>query len=356
MKEVLKIFKLRNEAELLDSKFFIVKVFCAVLVAYIIGKANPLVSMDMISVLFGLILTLEPVSLAGFRNGIDQVYASILGAVSTSLIILVGGNNMFTVALAIAFTMYVCLKINWREISPVAIFTSIYMTQYVQLTANGNPSLLLTFRLRIVALGTGVFVAILFNFIFSLISYRKMMYKRLTFIMDKVIVNLDKTTNILEYKKYDDIQSFTTKLPTTFIDIDWISSLLEDMKKEYKIVLRNIGVDKVEIEKLSQLLFQLRTITHLNYDIVHLLSVNTYGKDNYKEDFKEEVKEISILVNILKEIKEALTKDKIIEFFEINTELNKLYLYGTEEISYKNRLSSDIFEIRNIVQNIIGDH
>ncbi|SHH64586.1 FUSC family protein [Clostridium grantii] len=353
MKNVINIFKLKYEAELLDSKYFIIKAFCAVLVAYVIGKSNSLISVDMISVLFGLILTLEPVSLAGFRSGMNQVYASILGALSTSLIIFVGGNNMFTVALAVAFTIYVCLKINWREISPVAIFTSIYMTQFVQVTSSGVPSLLLTFRLRILALGMGIFVAIFFNFIFSLISYRKMMYKRVRFVMDKVILNLEETSTILQNGVLKDIQSFSAKLPSTFIDIDWISSLFEDMKKEYKVVLKNIGVSKVEIENLSKLLFQLRTITHLNYDMVHLLAINSDSREYDKYDLQEQVKEIDDLVNSLKKYKEYLVENKSIEFADSSENIISLEENKKEEKgSYKPRFISDILEIQNIVNNI----
>ncbi|GKT19327.1 hypothetical protein ADUPG1_004314, partial [Aduncisulcus paluster] len=96
----------------------------------------------MISVLFGLILTLEPVNVTGLRRGWEQFFATLIAAAS------------------VALTLYVCLKVNWRQISPVALFTAIYMTQYIQLDAAGNPSVLLTFRLRVIALGFGVFTAV----------------------------------------------------------------------------------------------------------------------------------------------------------------------------------------------------
>ena len=166
--------------------------------AYAIAHNNSVLKLDMISLLFGLMLTLEPVTLTGVRNGLNQIYASSLGALSTAIILYCFGINIWTVAISIAFTLYVGLKINWREVSVVAIFTSIYMTQYVQNTAAGQPSIFLTFRLRILALGVGIVIAILFNFLFSLFSYRSMIYKRITFLLGSTISSL---TIILEMYK-----------------------------------------------------------------------------------------------------------------------------------------------------------
>ena len=59
----------------------------------------------MISLLFGLMLTLEPVTLTGVRNGLNQIYASHLGALSTAIIIYCFGINIWTVAISMAFTL-----------------------------------------------------------------------------------------------------------------------------------------------------------------------------------------------------------------------------------------------------------
>lgn len=170
MKKLVSLFfSFKKEAWLFDSKLYILKTFfLSVITAYAIASFFPLLQKDMISLLFGLLLTLEPVTITGIRSGLDQIYATTLGAILTAVIITLFGINIWTVAFSITVTLFVSIKINWKVISVVALFTAIYMTQYVQLDSAGLPSAFLTFRLRITALATGVSVAILYNFIFSL--------------------------------------------------------------------------------------------------------------------------------------------------------------------------------------------
>lgn len=190
MKYFIHLIGLKKEAHLFDSSLYILKALLSVFTVYIFATNNPLVSKDMISVLFGLMMTLEPVTLTGIRSGWNQIYATTLGAISTAILITLLGINVWTIALSVCATLYICLKINYKEVSPVAIFTTIYMTQYVQLNLAGEPSPYLTFQLRILALGTGVFIAIFYNFIFSLFSYKRMEEKRMAYIIDLITVEL----------------------------------------------------------------------------------------------------------------------------------------------------------------------
>jgi uncharacterized membrane protein YgaE (UPF0421/DUF939 family) len=183
MNKVLDYIFLKKEAYLFDTKLYIVKSLVSVLAAYTIAKNLPLVHKDIISVLFGLMMTLEPVTITGIRSGISQIAATVLGALATAMIVALFGINIWTVAISISATLFLCLKINWREVSPVAIFTSIYMTQFVQYSKSGQPSVILTFQLRILALGLGILIAVIFNFLFSMFFYKEMERKRIAHIL-----------------------------------------------------------------------------------------------------------------------------------------------------------------------------
>ncbi|PKM95697.1 MAG: hypothetical protein CVU84_02520 [Firmicutes bacterium HGW-Firmicutes-1] len=264
---------LKKEAHLFDSKLYILKAFIAVITAYTIAIQFEFVSKDMISVLFGLLLTLEPVTITGIRSGLKQIYATLLGALCTAIIISILGINLWTIALSICATLFLCLKINWREVSPVAIFTSIYMTQYIQLAADGSPSVLLTFQLRILALGVGVFIAIFYNFIFSLFSYKKMERKRIAFIFNSLAIHLKKVQEgIVNHSSQTLIQE-RNNLPQTFNGIDWLCSLIKDKEKEAaymnKLHIKNNYLNLVNLEKN---LLSIRTITHLIYDSTYILN------------------------------------------------------------------------------------
>ena len=152
---------LKKEARLFDAKEFIIKTFLAVLIGYILGNSVEYLNKDMISLLFGMMLTLEPVNITGIRNGFEQIKASFIGAIVTGVIVSFLGINPLTTAISVACTVYVCILINWKQMSVVAVFTSIYMTQYVQIDSLGNPSQLLTLKLRLSALLTGVLKSIL---------------------------------------------------------------------------------------------------------------------------------------------------------------------------------------------------
>ncbi len=274
MGKLIKSIKLKKEAVLLDSKPFIVKTFFAIAAAYLLGKSHPVASRDMISVLFGLILTLEPVNVTGLKQGWQQFLATLIGAVTTTIIILLFGINAITVGASVALTLYICLRVNWRNISPVALFTAIYMTQNMQLDAMGNPSVLLTFQLRMIALGFGVVVAFVFNFIFSLIQYRKMGNRRIIFLMKNLLIHMNTLELTMRNGDAAGFRNCQLKLASVFNDIDSTTSLLLDMLKENAFVRKLMGVTDERLRAKIALARKLRVFCHLLFDSQYLLMEN----------------------------------------------------------------------------------
>ena len=111
MKSISNILGFNKEAMLLDSKLYIVKSMVAIATGYIIGSKMPIANLDMISVLLGVMYNLEPVNVSGIKGGINQLLASTLGAACTGILILLFGINVYTIALGMALTLYVSLKI-----------------------------------------------------------------------------------------------------------------------------------------------------------------------------------------------------------------------------------------------------
>lgn len=354
MKRIISIFNLKGEANLLDSKLYIIKAFFAVITAYAIAHNNSVLKLDMISVLFGLMLTLEPVTLTGVRNGINQIYASSLGALSTAIILYCFGINIWTVAISIAFTLYVGLKINWREVSVVAIFTSIYMTQYVQNTAAGEPSIFLTFRLRILALGLGVLIAIIYNFLFSLFSYRNMIYKRITFLLGSTISSL---AIILESIKVSDIHNLVKEgknLPTVFNNIDWVYSQFEDIKKESDLKFKMMKLERKKIDNIQNIISMLRAITHLNYDLIVLMTSKKFHLGTVS-DREKVINSLQATLTNLKTLEGGFHRkhNRNIKTIVINYTHAPHINTHSETYSYYSRFIYDINEIGIQTNNII---
>lgn len=274
--------QLKKEANLLDSKWFILKTFLAIGTGFLVFSHVPFVNRDMITVLFGLVLTLEPVNTAGLKNGWDQVFASFVGAASTSLIILLFGVNPITIGASVALTLYVCLLLNWKSVSAVALFTAIYMTQFLQMDASGNPDVGITFLLRFAALGSGVMVAIIYNYIFSLFQYRQISNKRSIFLMKQVLANMASMKEALKNQVGKACQSLRGSLIETSNSIEWVSSHFDGMIKESG---RSFFYTPLQIETLNrskERIMELRNIAHLLYDVVFVLEVNTLNDGDAK--------------------------------------------------------------------------
>lgn len=350
MPNILSLIKLKKEANLLDSRLYIVKAFMAVATAYFIASRNTILKLDTISVLFGLMMTLEPVTLTSIKSGFTQLYTSLIGAAATTLIIYFFHINTLTIALAVAFTLYVCLKINWREVSGFAIFTSIYMTQYVQKTPSGEPSVFLTFRLRMLALGFGVLIAVIYNLIFSNLYYRRMVYYRISYLLQSAMENLNKTMKGIERSDTAAVSSIKQNLPGTFNDIDWVFSLFNDIRKEYKFKLRISGFKEKDIERLQNVIMSIRGITHLNYDMVYILTEEEFNwsKLNNKKEIQYE---FSSYISELEKIKCIFDKKvQDIECDKESTSCEKSELPEAEEHSA--RIAHDLKEISKNISNI----
>lgn len=259
---------LSKEAIQFDSPLFILKSFLAILTGYVLFHAHEIVGRDMISVLFGIMLSLEPVGVAGIKSGIGQIKATIIGGIITAIIIYFGGINTLTIPLSVAATIYITLLMDWKNISIIAIFTSIYMTQYVQLNALNEPSVILTFQLRMMAVFSGVFVAIFYNVVFSKLFYKGLVRKRSLYLTEKLLSHVE----VLR-EKPSDIKALKKNITETFTDIDFVKKNIVDLKKEKK--------KSRYLDFMEGYLYSLRNINHYLMDT--LLSSRVIRKETLDE-------------------------------------------------------------------------
>lgn len=281
--------KLSRAAMLFDSPLYLLKAFLSVMTAYLLFSQHPIIGKDMISVLFGMMLSLEPVNISGIKSGMAQFEATILGGLVTAVIITLAGVNLVTVPLGVMVTLYISILLDWRNISPVAFFTAIYMTQYIQFTPAGDPSMFLTLRLRLMALGAGVFVAVVFNFLFSLLFYRSMFKKRMIYLLEKQSGAFKEYALTLSEEPAHSIFELKNQLLNLFSDIDLILNHINDLNKE-KVAPKNL---KVFIEGIEEI----RLINHYFYDL--LLETENHLDQFKGGGFEEGIREISQLMEAL---------------------------------------------------------
>lgn len=314
----MKLFKmllLSKEASLFDTKEFVIKAFVAVILGAVVGKIVPYVGKDMISVLFGMILTLEPVNMTGIRNGFGQVRATIFGAIITGIILSIFGYTILTTAFAIAATLYVSLLVNWREFPVVAVFTSIYMTQYIQTNSLGEPSVLATFQLRIIALLTGVSIALLMNWLFSVIGYRHMIEKRLYYLLEDLEKKMRRVGDMIEKREYDKVPEIMNNFAPYFSELNWIQATIVDYKKDPFVIGKNKKIKKLnELEKMAE---RVREMAHLIYDYMYRAPKESeiYESAEFMEAYR---KSLNALEELSRSMNKIIHDDKVVNTWDIN--------------------------------------
>lgn len=266
MQNVMKVIGLKREAVLLDSWLYILKSMVAISIGFLLGRAFSITRLDMVSVMLGVMYNLEAVNVSGLKGGINQMAASTLAALCTGTLVYLMGYNVsvITIALGMGLTLYIALKIDYRLVSPVAIFTSVYMTQLLQRDAQGFPSVLLTYQVRIAALGLGVLIALSVNFLFSIIYYRKIGKKRLEFVKLQGVKGLMKTNEVLS--KNSDYPISQSILAAVFNDIEMVKANLETMMKENNLPFNRR--EKKSLVILYEMVKSIKTIIHLAYDCI----------------------------------------------------------------------------------------
>lgn len=263
----LKYFGLRKEAFLLDSHLYIIKAMVALAFAYTLSMHLPLIGIDKVSILLGVMYNLEAANVLGLRGGLNQLLASSLGAFVSGLLIVVMNYQVgvLTIVLGMGLTMWIALKIDYRMVSPVAIFTSLYMNLLLQNNAMGVPSVATTFIVRLLALGFGIGVAIMFNALFSLVYYKTLAQRRLEHVKLQTLIGLRHTLNLLQSTK--NAQNNLDALVGLFNDIETVKAHLDSLSEERFWLSATL---KNHLPTIQALVLEFKNMLHLAYDLLYL--------------------------------------------------------------------------------------
>ncbi|MDO4799930.1 MAG: aromatic acid exporter family protein [Bacillota bacterium] len=291
--------RLDQRALLFDAPIYVFKAFVAIAIAYGL-RFVPFIQKDMISVLFAVMLTLEPHNKLGFQRAWEQFLASVIGGGSSLAVLSLFGINSFTVPFVVALTLYLCLRFNWRFVTPAAYFTAIYMSQYVQLMSDGTPDFPMTFALRLSALGAGILIALIVNELFARIFYRKMQHKRLAFVFSSLC---------------DIIRALHHQDP--------------DLESRIEVLYEDIELIEAQNSKMDPLFRNCKRVAH------YLMHIH-YRGENISE------MECRGLVRMLEEMLDKLKKNPVIE----------LYTPSGDEIEYRYVGLEEVGRLRSLIQDL----
>jgi hypothetical protein len=258
---------LRKEAVLLDSHLYIIKAMTALIFAYSFATRLPLVSLDLVSVLLGVMYNLEAANVLGLKGGLNQLLASTLGALVSGVVVVLFGYQIgaFSVALSMGLTMWVALKIDYRLVSPVAIFTSLYMNLLLQSNSLNQVSIGLTFAIRLAALSFGIGVALLFNFIFSFVYYQNLAFRRLELVKTLIVQALNGSLEHLTAAR--PTRTALDSLVSNFNDVDTTKRHVESLLHErFTLSVQQ----RAHVETILASMVEYKNILHLIYDVLYL--------------------------------------------------------------------------------------
>ncbi|MGB4588667.1 MAG: aromatic acid exporter family protein [Clostridiaceae bacterium] len=335
---------MKKEAVLLDSWLYIFKSMLAIAAGYYLGSMFKVTRLDMVSVLLGVMYNLEATNISAVKNGINQLLASFLGAMITGILVYLLGVNIITIALGMGLTIYISVKINYRSISAVAIFTSIYMTQLIQHDALGNPNILLTIRIRIFALGLGILIAVIFNYIFSFLYYKKIIYKRLEFIKLKSLMALKLTRDYVEAKDAELSIPYDSIFTGIFADIENVRSSIFAIKQESVIPYNSL--EKENIILAEDMTTSLKIIVHMAYDLC-------YVKDAGNLEFtKSEAQPLNELIHSLEKHDFQNLKNEVHQDYPLHASLNVQFHEDIEKVRALHSLNLMQLEYDRLEENI----
>jgi len=287
MKFIKRIFSLQETERLFDTKEYILKAFIATLLAVLIGQHMYYMKSDMISVLFGMFLVLEPLNISGLRSGLSQIQASIIGALVSSIVILTFGYTPLTTALSLALTVYLVFRINKRSLLVVAVFTSIYMNSFIQTGPNLTNTIFNTIVLRIFALSSGVLVAMVVNYLFSIFGYKSMTKKRLTFLFKSVENNFSKLIKDLKNKNMEELNQRSIDISDLFNEINFVQSNFKDLQSDQKHFKAYQTEDNIDSS-----LFYINYLSDINLELFDLSRRVYYDNEIYTSlEFIRELEE-----------------------------------------------------------------
>lgn len=226
--------RLPQQARYFDAHLYIIKAFIGIFIAYLC-RYIPFINKDMISIMFAMMLTLEPYNRAGLAAAKDQLQSTVVGGLCALGLLSLFGLNMITVPLGIALTMYLLLKKDWRFVSPAGYFTAIYMTQYIQQTPAGEHDFFMTFVVRMTALTVGILIGLIVNEVFSRFFYKTLVQKRLQYVR----VTLEQI--LCDHHAGKQVQS---QIMSLFLDMDTIARSFDnksDMAQDTLALYRKVN-------------------------------------------------------------------------------------------------------------------
>ena len=276
--------------------------------------ASRFAPMDLLSCAFVAVLTLQPNLYRGLLFSWDQLKATTLAAVLSTIIIYVlqvnVGENVSILAASISmgFTIVACIRLKMEDSAVIALFTVVYLMVLPEVFGESYWGML---HMRYLTILIGIGTASVFNFLTSLLRYK-----------DRLHLNLIKNTKLLaghltavkellrENREIKDEQlnRQLEQFGEVFASLRASKQDLNEIEKEMTFIK---GYSKKLREKENYfqqgLLYALNDISHYGWDVVlNLLDLERKG-----EIMKKTSKTLNVVSRQLRKLNQDLKRMRV---------------------------------------------
>jgi hypothetical protein len=222
--------------KLYDLNKLVIKAF--LITALSIEAVHFLEIPDVLSAVFCGLMCVSPGILHNFREGWLQMIGSCLGVIIGYLNVKYFGTGSISTGVAVSLVFYLCFKKKWESILAGAFFTVLYMNILIL------DNLEMTLMVRLKSVITGVTVATLINWLFSVMQHHRIYKRRFTQSLtqsSKSMVGLLESMKKMEPQK---IMGHVSELKKLFNEIKILQQELDEYTGLGRFSTRLLGADK----------------------------------------------------------------------------------------------------------------
>ncbi|MEK7434514.1 MAG: aromatic acid exporter family protein [Cyanobacteriota bacterium] len=333
-KSVLKNKHFSIREYLVSSEIYSLKCSISVILAYFIAKI--IVPEDLLSATFTAILCVKPTFYSGLMEGNDQLFASLLGAIITTLLLHFVGYNIFVMSFALFIVISICINRNWNNYLVVAIFSVLYVFIIPQQTE------LNTIIVRILAVLCGFFTASIINFIFSLVRYQSFLHFRTSYSLNIVFNEFSKTVKANKTADIQGLDKLYSSYENVYNKLSVFATEAYFIQKELDI-RKSSEIKRKEAYNISRIIENLKMTVRYLQDITFISQRLAPKHEKIPKDWKNKIDEYWIEI----EKKYSTIIDRFI---------NKEFSFPVKLISFESEIIYDVTEkikLADEIQKII---
>jgi hypothetical protein len=256
-----------------------------------------------ITIAFAAILCIPSAFYRGLKNGVKNLYATVIGAFVGTVLIVALDKDYLAIPPGVVIVCLACYVFNWLDYFPLAAFTLLVVSYYPE------ESNWITSLWRTVQVAVGIGIAMFVNWAVSRFRYRDLYLSRFRELLRIEGEAFDRMDECFLSGNAAGMERLEVRFHRLFRLISSAIDEMADLKKELRIRKESGGLSYQAVVWLARITDRLAAVAHYSWDIV------TFGQEVMRENLlppEEKAAldaEISGIAERFREIIEACVSD-----------------------------------------------